>query len=435
MGAFRCGLVLMLMLTGACNRDGASEEDAAVPSDGAMDAAAADAAADATTADAAMDAHLDAGDARVDSAAPIDASADSHIADASGTDGAVDAGPPPRNYVFSTSASFDPTTLGSAAEADVLCQETAEAGDERLAGRTYIAWLSDDSSDAVDRLGDASGWVRLDDAPFAPSRTALLGNAPTIYYPPRLDEHGNDIVAVSGDPDDLYVATGSDSSGRHLLDQDCGDWSSGGAYMGGRFDAGHRNWGTAVGVACSISARLLCLGVDYDSPLPAPPPPPAEARIVFQAHVAEPPSTPGLAGLDAICEAAAGGLDGTFRALVPTSTSSAGSRFSAEGGPWYRPDGVMAIADPAAFLAGDPPDAPLGTRTASGAQITANVAGSPVAVDETAPDADTTCDDWSDYTADFSFAFGRPFFSAAHYFESPFTLACSNLVSLYCMAE
>jgi hypothetical protein len=341
-----------------------------------------------------------------------------------------------RNYVFVTSALLSPSTIGSAAAADAICQAAADAGDARLAGRTYVAWLSDTSSDALDRLGDASGWIRLDGKPFALRRDDLLGTSAPIRYPARLDENGVDLGTTVSSPSDLGVATGTGTNGRLFPGEHCDDWSDATEpYFGGRADAGSQGFGSSFGYACSIPARLLCLGVDYDSPLPALAPPPAGARIVFRHNLGATAPAPGVAGLDVSCQAAAtgAGLIGTYRALVATSTASAASRFTFDARPWYRRDGVVAVSDSASLLTGGLPDAPLG-MTLAGAITTATIRTG--AYDIVSPgDIATTCDDWSDYSGETNIRWTRGFYSASDYFGGPFYSACTTGGSIYCLAD
>lgn len=83
----------------------------------------------------------------------------------------------PFNYAFLSSTKHT-GDLGGLTGADTLCNDLATAAG--LPG-TYVAWLSDSNTDAKDRLGDASGWLRIDNRPFARSVDELLMDGP--LYP------------------------------------------------------------------------------------------------------------------------------------------------------------------------------------------------------------------------------------------------------------
>ncbi len=106
-------------------------------------------------------------------------------------DGSVDAGAVPDaqlvepNIVFATSSTHD-SAFGGGAVADSICALSAsEAG---LSG-TYVAWLSGPTTTARDKIGGASGWVRVDGKPFVNTVDDLL--AGRIFYPVSLNENGN----------------------------------------------------------------------------------------------------------------------------------------------------------------------------------------------------------------------------------------------------
>ncbi|MCA9533937.1 MAG: hypothetical protein KC593_09665 [Myxococcales bacterium] len=403
-------------------------------SDAAMDAYAppADGGAPDMSADAA------ASDLSLDGAAQDlalhDASLDLDVVDAE-QDGGVE---PPHNYVFVTGARFAPTTIASAQNADALCNAAAAAGDPRLAGRTYIAWVSDSTTDARDRLGDASGWQRLDGLPFVLSRDTLLGSSAHLYYPPRLDENGVDVVltdtAMDTQAQATYFATGTGPSG--TVGNNCNDWTSGvSSYTGGLADATGSSWSSTLGGACSIEARLLCLGVDFATPIRAPRPPTGSERAVFAASGVGLTGPTGVAALDALCQsqASTAGFTGTYRALVAVPGASALSRFTAEGGPWLRTDGAVAVSDPSTFLTNGVPDTALATFRADGTPVFTSVATGAATLLTPGSDA-TTC---AGYTSDA----GSDTYAGAHSWRThprllgALQVPCSSLTSVICMAR
>ena len=76
-----------------------------------------------------------------------------------GADAAVDTGPKPRAFFTSTTFSGDLKTAGAGTSGldggDRLCQAASTAAG--LPG-TFKAWLSDSTTNAIDRLTDVGGW-------------------------------------------------------------------------------------------------------------------------------------------------------------------------------------------------------------------------------------------------------------------------------------
>jgi len=343
------------------------------------------------------------------------------------------------NYVFVTRERFSPNTLGGAVAADALCNAAAAAGDARLHGRTYVAWMSDSTSDARERLGEASGWQRLDGLPFIASRESMLGSSTArVLYPPRLDEHGVDVLppadAPSPSSQPLYFATGIALTGQ--ASSNCADWTSTAAsFVGGTADAASVNWTGSQGAACTIAARLLCLGSDFATPITTPAPPTGATRAVFTTSVPEPLRGTGLAALDGHCQSEAedAGLTGTYLALLATPGASALSRFTDVGGPWVRMDGVVVIRDPASFLDSGVPDSGLGTHRLDGTTLQGGYAtGAPSLT--AAGTNETTCTGYTSTQVTDFYSFsdaGRTYPPAMGTFGIP----CSSFQTIVCMAE
>lgn len=257
--------------------------------------------------------------------------------------------PPPApqpNIVFVTSLTYN-GILGGLTGADQMCQARATAAG--LPQNTYKAWLSTSSVNAIDRLGSARGWVRVDGKPFADTKADIA--AGKIFHPLRVDENG----AFITDPTKLTVWTGTQLNGTvNPSGRTCDGWTTNNNAIGG--DLGSSDGVTAVftqshWVNCSAERPLYCFGVDKNVPVTVTP---VSGRIAFVTTGTWTPSAGGLAAADSLCqsEATSASLTGTFKALLPTSTGSAQSRFEpiAPGSlPWVRPDGV-AIAPTAAEL-------------------------------------------------------------------------------------
>jgi hypothetical protein len=249
------------------------------------------------------------------------------------------------NIAFVTSVTYD-GNLGGLEGADQKCQSLATAAG--LPQNTYKAWLSISSVNAIDRLGSARGWVRVDGKPIADTKADIV--AWRIFHPLRVDENGMNVT----DTQNLLVWTGTQSNGTvSSIGRTCDDWIRSDNAVGG-------DLGSCDGVAsvftqshwgnCNITHRLYCFGVDRTAPVTVKP---VSGRIGFVTKGAWTPSG-GPTAADSLCqdEANSASLNGTFKALLATSTESAQSRFepiTPASLPWIRPDGV-AIAPTAAEL-------------------------------------------------------------------------------------
>ena len=131
--------------------------------------------------------------------------------------------PPQPNIAFVTSLTYDGNLEGLAG-ADGICQSRATAAG--LPQNTYKAWLSTSSEDAIDRLGTARGWVRVDGKPFADRKTDIA--AGMIFHPLRVDENG----AYINDTSKLTVWTGTKYDGT-VNDLTCEGWANNSDTIGG----------------------------------------------------------------------------------------------------------------------------------------------------------------------------------------------------------
>ncbi|MDD5307455.1 MAG: hypothetical protein PHU25_09060 [Deltaproteobacteria bacterium] len=348
-------------------------------------------------------------------------------------DAGEDAGAKIPNVVFVTSTAHASNALGGLAGADAICAERAATAG--LEG-TYVAWLSTSEGDAKDRLAGSRGWVRTDGLPFADEVSDLT--AGVIWYPPRLDELGNEVDPLT------FVSTGTSPDGTAHADLLCNDWTYADAGVAG--DAGvtgdaeigsayggtdiWTNWGNA---ACDIPRALYCFGIGNDTPVA---PQPQSGRIAFVSAAAFMPGG-GLAAADARCqaEAAAASLAGTFRALLAAGSASAASRFSAAGAAWVRRDGVPVASSAAAFLGGELPVAAI-ALAADGKTYLGNtgVWSGAAAVDET-PGADMTCSDWTAATAAEHGRGGRAGTTSPFFFDMDSNGCGDTWIHLLCLEE
>jgi hypothetical protein len=288
---------------------------------------------------------------------------------------------PAHNYAFVTSTQFDPLTFGAdLSGADAICnQAAANAG----LGGGFVAYLSRAAAAAPTRLAGARGWVRVDGEPFVDRVDEL--SAGQLFYPLRIDEHGDDVGDSAGP-----IATATTNNGNG--DRDCVEWTSASdEYVAGQAALTIDGWADDGASTCGMPARLYCFGTRYDSPLTVTPTTGRRAFVTVQAFQVG----SGLAGADALCanEAALAGLSGTFLALLPTSTATAASRFDASGPTWVRVDGVRLADSPLAFFAEDLAASPSVTAIGTQSDVEVLTGGQP-----TQPPGDGTCKDWTDAT-------------------------------------
>lgn len=237
-------------------------------------------------------------------------------------------GPGP-NLVFVTSTAMAPADV-TPGSADAFCSDLAT--DAGLPG-TYVAWISTDDEDAIERLGDARGWVRTDGQPFVDRQTDLIEGR--VLYPPVLDENGN---AKRG----RAVLTGTESDGS-ASSFNCENWTdfTKGYFAFGRPGGGAEWWSSGPGIrncAEPDPVHLYCFGIDLTTPVEFQA---VEGRFAFVTQ-AEVTGDVGLDAFDGLCnqEAGAGGLPGTYRALVATESGSAFDRFDTRGPTWVNTLGV-----------------------------------------------------------------------------------------------
>lgn len=251
--------------------------------------------------------------------------------------------PGPPNIAFVTSLTYDgnlATLKGGLAGADKKCDILATAAG--LPRNTYRAWLSTSTVNAIDRLGSARGWVRVDGKPFADTKEDIA--AGKIFHPLRVDENGD----FDNTPGGSEVWTATKSDGTMSSWGTCGDWASNAGDGGTGMDDGVTSVFTDYGdQRCDYEARLYCFGTDRNVPVTVNP---VAGRVAFITRGFWTPAG-GLVGADGVCQAEAesASLSGTFKALLAANGASAASRFDSSGLPWVRPDGV-AIAPTAAAL-------------------------------------------------------------------------------------
>jgi len=324
------------------------------------------------------------------------------------------------NLVFVSSQTVVPASLGGAGAADALC--TSLANHAGHAGR-YVAWLGTSTESATERIGGtARGWVRADGRPFADTLVDIaLGR---IWYPLRLTENGDDVVAT-GNASDLVVVTGTNADGTTGTDT-CGDYTKQtiAGVQAGLADDAPLGWDSNMGADCTAAVRLYCFGIDHTAPVTLVP----EATRIAFVSVSQASGGAGLSAFDGICfnDALAAELPGTFHAALATTSAQALGRVVMPG-PWVRPDGVTAIDASGKLLA------PI-ELTADGTNQPSNVdwCGAPSLVTK-APGNAASCFDWthSDATQGLSGNHSR---SGSEGFGG-IPNSCANPMGVYCLQD
>jgi hypothetical protein len=293
----------------------------------------------------------------------------------------------PQAYMFVTSTSVIPGKLAGVAGADTECASRALMAN--LPG-SYRAWLDSSAGPASTRVG-SGGWVRVDGRPFARNIATLgVSGNQVVYYPPRINELGNDVG-----PAHMLVATGGNPGGS-TVGSYCNDYNGSGALSAGDAIAGSGTWADnqVMPNGCLTALRLYCFRTDL---LPVDiTPPPVPGRHVFVTASAWQPSG-NIAKADAFCQtdAKAAGLPNynTFVALLATSTASMLSRLHTGGAPWKRVDDVFAFRSPDDLVASNLL-API-DLVADGSFYSDFNFWSGASRPESASSGDVSCQDWS----------------------------------------
>jgi hypothetical protein len=331
-------------------------------------------------------------------------------------------GPP--NYMFVTSSTVIPGRLNGIAGADAEC--TARATAAGLPGQ-YKAWINDKGVDAITRIG-GGGWVRTDGRPFTRNVDALKAANQVVYYPPRVDENGNDLG-----PKHIPVATGGNNYGINFGLQCNGtttaSWTqtAGGVYIG-LAAAGSQYWAynQLDSSGCSTAQHLYCFRTDLAPTVSVPITfPPATVRRIFISDLSV-NSGGGRAAADAECVAdakAAGYLNfNSFVALMATGTDPALKRVNMNGSTWMRPDGVLVVATPSDLATGNlisPIDCAADGATYKNPPVWTGAA-------DPATAGDYTCTDWSSNANTVKGRYGYPNSATTPDWFSSGTVGCDQ---------
>jgi hypothetical protein len=316
----------------------------------------------------------------------------------------------PQQYMFVTSVSTPPANLGGVTGADAICQKLANTAG--LPG-TYAAWLSDAKGHANGRIGKG-GWVRVDGRPFIPLIDAITGRTRAVFYPPRIDELGNEVPL-----DSVLVATGSRADGTVDAANTCNNFTSKGDVSVGNALGGSIDWTTdqILVDGCSKALRLYCFRTDLAGEIK---PPPHPGRRVF---ITNQPFVPGegIGEADTLCkkEAINAGLASTsgFVALMATTNETAAMRLT-PGAPWKRLDDVVVFPGLEALAAGRAMAAPNLTRDSAGLlRYETNARAWTGAKDPSTLAAGLSCRDWTNGSAEAKGLSGNSVVSGPEWFS------------------
>ena len=324
------------------------------------------------------------------------------------------------NYAFVTSTTHD-GALGGLDGADAICAARASAAG--LPG-TYVAWLSTASVDAVGRLGSARGFIRPDGAPFADQPADIAVNQ--IFNTLHIDETGADIGSVS-------VWTGTLKNGTNDSNT-CAGWTvdSGANGRIGSSRGGPAIWTELVSSpSCGQSNRLYCFGIDNTTTELTPTVTSGKLAFISNGTI-NPSSNPGgITAADTLCTNEAVSLNGSYKALLASTTANAISRFT-PGNVYVRRDGTL-IGDYDTLAAGGALESgiwqrPTGAYLASFSDVVWTGATTPSEVGTTA----STCGNFASGAG--SGTFGRGPLADATWWSAS-TGSCAQAHHVYCLQE
>jgi hypothetical protein len=337
-------------------------------------------------------------DARADADAPADLSRVDTSADLS-------------NVIF-ISEGWLPAGNTSIAEADELC--AAEAEKAGLAGR-FVAWLSDSTQTAAQRVGDARGFMRRDGRPV----TNDLTDGTFFFYPPTLTADG-----LPPDPRPRYVLTGTTREG--VTGGNCDDFQNpDGSLTIGIFGEIAYDFtdNTISTVQCNELLPVYCVGVEHAGQVE---PRRETGRLAF---VSSPMSVIDVIEADSICanDAAGANLDGEFKALVAYPPQAATSGLDLTGEGWVNRSGLRIFLDPRDIES---------TIPLTG--IAADASGEPVraviwtgAASPTATSSSQNCSDWTSSAGTTRVGMST---GTDRFFGDTIT-ACTGPYSVYCFQQ
>jgi hypothetical protein len=297
---------------------------------------------------------------------------------------------------------------------DATCVTDAAAAG--LTG-TFIALASDNTLDARDRFVGARGWVGVDGL-------AIFDTTSDFASTTRNRAITRDQTGV---PRSDAAFTGSMATGIKDTSGMCSNWTS----TTGQAQGGYSDWIglysiSNVGPNCASTSSVFCLQTDRNVAVSLSHPPAPTGRYVFVTNASWTVGG-GIAAADAFCaqQANAGGLAGTYKALLATTTETAAEHVGGVAGMWRRPDGIVVAYD---GLDQDPLEAAI-ARDAAGAVTFGNdtMIGTTTTLTSI---GNRTCSDWTNSAAlDRADTF---FFSTRPWNKNAAPPTCSSPGRIFC---
>lgn len=144
--------------------------------------------------------------------------------------------------------------FGGLANADLICQSLANAAGLSTIGtpRTFKAWLSTSTVDAVDRITSDGPWVNLNGLKIADNKADLIDGS--LFSSIRQDENGTPELMRN-------VFTGTNESGAATVNT-CLDWTSvdvGDSATHGVSSLTNAGWTSSSTRSCNSNLSLYCL--------------------------------------------------------------------------------------------------------------------------------------------------------------------------------
>jgi hypothetical protein len=158
---------------------------------------------------------------------------------------------PPRKRVFVTNAAISSGGFGGLSGADSFCANAASA---RGLGGSWVAWMSDSMTNAIDRINDVGPWYFVDQQTLVFSSKAAITSGPAT--PLQVTEFGTILTADHTEG----VWTGTQPNGTMRANNTCSDWTNT-ASTGSRGDprATGPEWTQfSSNVPCTGGAHLYC---------------------------------------------------------------------------------------------------------------------------------------------------------------------------------